>query len=249
VLLHGLFATTSMNWPYAFDALSPHFRVLALDHRGHGRGIKTYRQFRLEDCADDVVALADALGIGQVIPVGYSMGGPVALLARKRHRHRVAGMVLCATSAVFGSEAEESSSGLADMFGVALRLTPPVVRQSMMRAVISASRDRGYLPAGFADEARHHDPAAMVEARRAVARFDARPWVESLGGPAAVVLTARDRLVPAERQMALARATRASVHQVDADHDVAVRHPRRFLPALVDACRAVARQASTAMPA
>ena len=53
--------------------------------------------FRLEDCADDVVALADELGVRSFIPVGYSMGGPIAQLVWKRHPSRVEGMVLCAT--------------------------------------------------------------------------------------------------------------------------------------------------------
>ena len=34
VLLHGLGATSALNWPGAYNALSPWFRVLAVDHRG-----------------------------------------------------------------------------------------------------------------------------------------------------------------------------------------------------------------------
>ena len=49
---------------------------MALDHRGHGRGIRSRRPFRLEDCADDAAALIDELGLGPVTAVGYSMGGP-----------------------------------------------------------------------------------------------------------------------------------------------------------------------------
>ena len=59
VLLHGLGATASINWPGAFDALSSQFRVVALDQAGHGRGVRSRRPFRLEDCADDVARLAD----------------------------------------------------------------------------------------------------------------------------------------------------------------------------------------------
>ena len=76
VLLHGWTATADLNWFTSFEALGRRFRVIALDHRGHGRGIASSAPFRLRDCADDVVALADELGIEQIIPVGYSMGGP-----------------------------------------------------------------------------------------------------------------------------------------------------------------------------
>jgi len=55
-----------------------------MDHRGHGRGIRSAKPFRLADCADDVAALADRLGIETFIPVGYSMGGTVAQLMWRR---------------------------------------------------------------------------------------------------------------------------------------------------------------------
>ena len=98
VLLHGLGATADLNWFPSYRPLSAHYRVIAMDHRGHGGGKRSHRVFRLEDCADDVVELADALGVQRFIPVGYSMGGPVAQLVWKRHRSRIDGLVLCATA-------------------------------------------------------------------------------------------------------------------------------------------------------
>src|SRR5438105_10735 len=74
LLLHGLTANADLNWFACFEPLGREFRVVALDQRGHGGGIRT-RRFRLEDCADDAAALADVLGIPRFIPVGYSMGG------------------------------------------------------------------------------------------------------------------------------------------------------------------------------
>ena len=50
-------------------------------------------------------------------------------------------------------------------------------------------------------------------------------------------------------QLELAHATGATTHRVPADHDVAVRAPARFLPALIDACRTVTRQSGSAPPA
>src|SRR3954470_13108295 len=98
LLLHGLLASGGLNWFQAFAPMSEHFRVVALDHRGHARGLRTRSRFRLADCADDAAALIEALGTGPVIAVGYSMGGPIAQLLWKRHPELVAGLVLCATS-------------------------------------------------------------------------------------------------------------------------------------------------------
>jgi pimeloyl-ACP methyl ester carboxylesterase len=243
ILLHGLGATTTINWPGAFGALSSHFRVVALDHRGHGRGIRSPWPFRLEDCADDVVALADALGLERIILVGYSMGGPIALLARRRHAGRVSGLVLCATSSVFNDE-KANGSPLGAAVAASLRVTPPLIRRTVAAAVVRAiGRESGFAPE-LVDEMCLHDPAAVLEATRAVWRFDARTWVEELRCPTAVVVTERDRLVPVRRQLELATATGATLHPVTAGHDVAGRDPRRFLNALGEACRSVSRRAT-----
>jgi pimeloyl-ACP methyl ester carboxylesterase len=243
ILLHGLAATTSINWPGAFAALSSHFRVVALDHRGHGRGIRTPWPFRLEDCADDVVALADALGIERIILVGYSMGGPIALLARRRHAGRVSGLVLCATSSVFNDE-RVNGSPLGAAVATSLRVTPPVIRRKVATAIVRAiGRESGF-PPNLIDEMCLHDPAAVFEATRAVLRFDARTWVSELRCPAAVVVTELDRLVPARRQLELATATGATVHPITAGHDAAARDPGPFLEALSQACRSVSRRAT-----
>jgi len=238
VLLHGLGATAAINWAGAFSALAQSFRIVALDQAGHGRGIRSRRPFTLEDCADDVVRLADVLEIERVITVGYSMGGPVALLARRRHPSRVSGLVLCATAARFASE-EARVSPFGAAVAASLRLTPPVVRRGMTQAMVRYAARESAMPPGLVDEVRGHDPAAMLEAMRALSRFDARPWLHELRCPTASVITSRDRLVPPSRQLELASATGAGIYRVDADHIGAVRDRARFLPALVSACRSV----------
>jgi len=249
VLLHGLGATAALNWPGAAAALSPMFRVVELDHRGHGRGIRSRRSFRLEDCADDVVALADRLDVDRVIAAGYSMGGPIALLMARRHPERVAGLVLCATAARF-ADAAVSTPPMVLALTTGLRLTPAPVRRQLSSSMVRYAGRRWEVPSPYVREVRRHDPAAIVEAAAAVRRFDARPWVDELEAPAVSVVTARDPVVPPARQLELARALGAFVLFLDGDHHAAVRQPARFLPALTEACRRVSgRQASPAATA
>ena len=94
VLLHGLGATADLNWSAALPALSGSFRVVAPDLRGHGDAA-AYGPFTLEDAADDIAALIDALALGPAIVVGYSMGGAIAQLVCRRHPGTVRGLVLC----------------------------------------------------------------------------------------------------------------------------------------------------------
>src|SRR3954447_5544895 len=64
LLLHGWMASGGLNWFRVFEPLGEHFNVIAVDMRGHGRGIRNGRRFRLADCADDAAATLEALGAG-----------------------------------------------------------------------------------------------------------------------------------------------------------------------------------------
>lgn len=98
VLLHGWTGNADINFFPAYQELAQRYSVIALDHRGHGRGLRTSDRFTLEDCADDAIAVLDRLGVSKVTAVGYSMGGPIAMLMNKRHPNRVNALVLCATA-------------------------------------------------------------------------------------------------------------------------------------------------------
>ena len=82
--------------------------------------------------------------------------------------------------------------------------------------------------------------ASAVSAIQAVCAYTAMSWLGQVDVPAAVVVTTRDRIVLASRQLELARAIpRSSVHQVDADHGVCLTAPRVYAPALLNACWSV----------
>ena len=109
--------------------------MIAIDHRGHGHGIRT-RHFRLADCADDVAALADVLGIKQLTAVGYSMGGPIAQLLWHRHRSLVNGLVFCATARNFRGQRSQVAFSLMPFITAALRSTPGVARRAVMSRIL-----------------------------------------------------------------------------------------------------------------
>ena len=74
----------------------------------------------------------------------------------------------------------------------------------------------------------------------AVCEFTSDSWISQVAVPTAVVVTTRDRIVPARRQLQLARAIPgASVHELDADHGACVNAPLLFADALLEACCSV----------
>lgn len=243
LLLHGWTATAALNFHTCFPALSERYRVVALDHRGHGRGIRSLAPFRLEDCADDAAALVELLGLGPCTVVGYSMGGPIAQLMWRRRPSAVGSLVLCATAAHFPGARFDGAFGVASAgVAAALALVPPFVRRAGMEYAAGQWRASRGVAAWAAEEWGRHEPAALIQAGIALARFDSTPWLHQIDVPAAVVVTERDSTVPPSLQKSLAKRIPGSLRfPVDGDHRVVSEAPERFVPVLLSACDAVNR--------
>ena len=246
ILLHGLSATGGTNWAGAFAPLAERYRVIAVDHRGHGQGIRS-AHFHLVDCADDVAALADVLGIDEFVPVGYSMGGPIAQLVWRRHHSRVSGMVLCATSRDFRGRLDDRLLFLGvGGLNLGLHGMPRFLGVGGWQALARLAAN-GLATADLrrwaADELSRHDPRLVCEAALAVGSFSSRGWIDGVDVPVAVIATEQDQLVPLRRQLKLAdHIPSAVLHPVRGDHFAVTRQADEFLAALVESCDEVSRR-------
>ena len=243
VLIHGVTFTAELNWRGVFAPLGRHFRVVAADLRGHGDGIRAGSRFRLEDCADDVAALAGVLGISRFTAVGYSMGGMVAQLVYRRHAALVSGLVLCSTACdVRGSPGEQLAALAAPAMAAALQWNPVLhlVGAEIFGSVLMGGVDDPATGRWARAQLSRTTLATAVSAVRAVCEFTSAGWISQVAVPTAVVITTRDHVVPPARQLELARAVPgASVHQVDAGHGACINAPDLFARSLLEACWSV----------
>jgi len=244
MLLHGWTATADINFYKCYRPLAERFRVLAFDHRGHGSGIKSRRPFRLADCADDIIALADHLGVQSFVPVGYSLGGAVAQLVARRQPALVGGIVLCSTAARFRGIpiTRRTYYGLSSVAAM-MRVTPPAARRRLVDRYFSQRKQGDWDPWAL-ELAASHDWRMVLEAGAALGTFDSTPWVGLLDQPASVVITERDDVVPPARQHELADLLDAVAFDIDAGHDAAVSAPHLFLPAVMAAIDSVVERAA-----
>ncbi|WP_433725716.1 alpha/beta fold hydrolase [Nocardia sp. CA-129566] len=250
ILLHATACTGYLTWFPALDALAERYRVIVFDQRWHGRGIRSAR-FSVRDCADDVVAIADALGVERAMLAGYSLGGVVALLAAHRHPDRVSGLVLCATPYRFQEKLRERAFHLT--FGaLAAAIGPYSYRRAEEHAgqlpdMPEHTWSPGKLNRWALNEFRSSSGWAMTQVIAEVGRFDSTAWLATLTMPTAVVITTRDRAIPVYRQLEMATMIPgASIHLVKAGHASCVLEADRFVPVLLEACAAVAaRRAKT----
>lgn len=240
LLLHGWTVTADLNWFTSYEALAQRFGLVALDHRGHGRGIRSKGSFRLEDCADDAAALVDQLGIERVIPVGYSMGGTVAQLMWRRHHRLVDGLVLCATAASFNASTRERLLfATAGSVATATRLMPERLRHRLGLRLLTGEAGSEVRRWARGEMARH-DWLQLVRAARRIGSFDSRRWISTIDVAVSVVITTTDAVVGTQRQRALAAAIPGcATFDVDGPHNACVTRASEFVPALEQAIDAV----------
>ena len=235
VLLHALACTGLLTWYPSLGALAKRYRVIVFDQRWHGAGTRP-PQFRLEDCADDVAAVAEALRLPSVIPVGYSMGSLVAQLTWRRHPRLVAGAVFAASTANFARPGRDARV----LNGVSIGIG----RAAEWRCRMLAELDE-HLPAELDNRWAYHQfrstsASAITAATAAITRFDSSAWIGGMDVPTAVVLTRRDRAIrPARQRRLAALLPDATTYEVDAGHAACVLEADAFRPALLAACASV----------
>lgn len=94
LLVHGFASNLDVNWvnPGWVKTLGDAgYRVIAFDHRGHGRstGSRNADDYTPQKMASDCIALLDRLDIPEAHLMGYSMGARVAATTALLHPQRV----------------------------------------------------------------------------------------------------------------------------------------------------------------
>jgi pimeloyl-ACP methyl ester carboxylesterase len=229
VLLHG-WTLSSRLWSRQIAVLSQHARVVAYDHRGHGRSDRGLAEScTLDQLGADLAAVVDTVAPeGRLVLAGHSMGGMTLMhLAEQRPAlvaERVDGVVIVSSSA---GELSRSDFGLPGPLGVGVRVLGPSVMAMLGRLESWAERHdalapelwlairalcfgRG-APAHLVDEmlAVVQDvPLGVVSAFYAgLALHDGTPGLRALmDTPATILVGTEDRLTPVSHSMRIAKA-------------------------------------------
>ncbi|HTU73613.1 MAG TPA: alpha/beta hydrolase [Trebonia sp.] len=113
ILLHPL-ALSGEVWGEFGSRLAAGFDVIAPDARGHGESGWDGGEFSLDDLADDVAGLLDALALPAAHVIGMSMGGSTAVSLAGRYPRRVRALFLADTTAWYGEQAPATWSKRAE---------------------------------------------------------------------------------------------------------------------------------------
>jgi 3-oxoadipate enol-lactonase len=224
LLVHGLLSDHRM-WDPVVESLFGDYEVLRYDLRGHGRSSAPAGAYTMEQLADDVPALLDALGVQRVHFIGTSLGGMIGQQVAARHPQRLLSLTLANTGAAQGAAAAwderialAREQGVAPLAGPTMQrwFTPayqqaaPEVVAHMQRMLLAVSRE-GYV--------------GCATAVRNLAQLDLLPKIHV---PTLVIAGLHDEaiphaatakiaeLVPGARLVSLPTGHQAAVEQPDA---------------------------------
>jgi 3-oxoadipate enol-lactonase len=195
LVLSGSLGSTLEMWRPQVAPLTERFRLIRVDHRGHGRSPVPPGPYRVADMGDDVLALLDRLGLNQVAWCGLSMGGMVGMHLASETPERISSLTLCCTTAHFPDKtvwkeriADVGAGGTAPIADavVARWFTPDwaaahpeVVAEAA--AMVAGTSDDGYLASCQALEV-----------------WDHRDRLGSISAPTLVIAGAADLSTPVE---------------------------------------------------
>ena len=238
VFIHGFPHDRSL-WAQQRVSLASRARCIAPDLSGFGES-EVNESASMDSFADDVIALLDHLGLERATICGLSMGGYVAFACWRRHRQRVAGLILCDTRANADTDearakrdetitlverdgvAKLAAVQIQGMVGKRTRESNPAIVQSV-QAMMS-----------------RQSPAAVVAALRALRdRPDSSPLLETITVPTLILVGEDDVITPpAESKRMFEALPTAALAQLDiiagAGHASCVERPAAVTHAIAD---------------
>lgn len=220
VLLHGV-TLSAVVWHYQFVDLADRFRVIALDHRGHGLSQAGEGGYGAARLAADLKGALEALDLTDAIVVGHSMGGMVAQRFAVDFpdvlKQRVRGLVLLSTTAHTGARVPGWER--------LVRVASPVARRALrlgsnVPASLFSPTDLGFaltrIGFGKNPSPTHvdlnrlvvaaHSPLVLAELWAGLTEFDIRADLAEVDVPVLVIGGTHDNLTPLFHLKEIARS-------------------------------------------
>jgi len=229
LLLHSI-GTDRRMWSAQIADFSRHFRVIALDTRGHGASDSPDGDYTIDLLGTDALAVLDHLGVRSAHVCGLSMGGAIAQYLALHAPDRVGKLVLANTAAKIGTletwetrrrtVLNEGMDSIADaalsrFFGDTFRAAYPST-VTMFRERLCGMSAQGY--AGCC--------AALRDA-------DFRPDAAGISAPTLVIGgTADVSTPPAEAKFLAHRLPHSELVMLEAAHLSNIEQPDKFAEAV-----------------
>jgi 3-oxoadipate enol-lactonase / 4-carboxymuconolactone decarboxylase len=232
ILSHSIGTDHNMWAPQMADWL-PHLQILRYDTRGHGASDGAKGDYSIELLGQDVLAVADLLGIEKFAFCGLSMGGAIGQWLGVYAAERLTGLILAGTSPQFGPRSHwEARIRMVSEGGMAA-----IVEMAMQRffSPQTLMKDDAYTSA-IKSVLLGTDPAGYASCCAALRDFDFRQKLQSISIPTLVISGDRDIATPWEgnSEMLAVEIPGARVLPLPAAHLSNIERPRSFAMAVLE---------------
>jgi 3-oxoadipate enol-lactonase / 4-carboxymuconolactone decarboxylase len=235
ILSHSIGADHGM-WAEQAEDLAPYFQVLRYDVRGHGASDVPHGDYSIEQLGQDVIGLADFLGIQKFSFCGISLGGAIGQWLAINAPDRLTAVVLANTSPQFGPRANWDARRTAVLeSGMAA-----IVELAMQRFFSAETLSRGD---GQANAVKSvllgTDPAGYAGCCTALRDFDSRELLGGIRVPTLLIVGDRDVSTPwdSNGEILAREIPGVCVVRLSAAHLSNLEKPRSFTAALLDFLR------------
>ena len=196
IVLSNSLAADFSSWDDQLSRLTPEFRVLRYDTRGHGRSSAPEGPYTFEQLTGDVLGLMDRYGIEKADFLGLSMGGMTGLELAIDHPNRVSRLICC-------DARSDAPPPFVDNWTARIA---SVEASGSMEPVAAFNKDRWFTPAFIASEAQAVRKATnmivatstrgYIGCARALQKLDYKRRLSSIACPTLFVCGAQDGASP-----------------------------------------------------
>jgi 3-oxoadipate enol-lactonase len=195
LVMSGSLGSTLQMWRPQVAPLTERFRVIRIDHRGHGGSPVPPGPYRVADLAGDVITLLDDLGLERVAWCGLSLGGMVGMYLGSEAPERLSSLTLCCTSSYFPDPSVWSERIKAVADGGTAQIAETVVSRWFTPGWAAEHPDvvaeAAAMVAGTPDE-------GYLASCRALEVWDHRDRLPAISAPTLVIAGSADLSTPVE---------------------------------------------------
>jgi 3-oxoadipate enol-lactonase len=234
VMSHSLACSLEM-WDPQIEALKGRYRILRFDTRGHGRSDAPAGAYSLEQLADDLHGLLQAVTVERPPFAGLSMGGMIGMTYALKYPGRLRSLALCDTSSRLGPEVQpvwDERIKTATEKGME-PLVEPTLKRWFTEAMVSR---RPPVLDKVAEMIRATPPAGYIGCCHAIPKINVTARLKDIACPIQVIVGEQDAGTPVAMAREIQAAAPGSELVVipDASHLSNLEQPEAFNRALLD---------------
>ena len=231
LLIHGFPLNLEM-WRPQIEDLSNHYRIIAVDLRGHGHSPPTPGPYSMDLLADDCAAVLDTLGVdGPVVVCGLSMGGYVSFALYRRHPQLISALILVATRP--GSDSDLAKANREKAIAETKQHGPQPVLDKMLKILLAPDtyKSKPELVKNLADIIALTSTKGILSALAGMKdRPDSTILLGQINIPALVIHGAHDQIIALNESESMASGVKNSRLEIipDAGHLPNLEQPENF---------------------